>query len=52
MKLLFYHPDQNALRVYDTDYQTWEDMVPVLQSKRFTSLVLLISYGWELVGEI
>lgn len=56
MKLLFYHEEQDALRVYDTEWECWEDMISIyvdqMHMGRATSLARLISYGWELVGEI
>lgn len=56
MELLFYNEEQDALRVYDTELECWDDMKDIYSGsnfkKRYTSISMLISWGWELVGEI
>ena len=56
MKLLFYHEGQDCLRVFDCQYECWEDMKHIFSGPRFkdriTSICFLMSWGWELVGEL
>lgn len=56
MKLLFYSEEQDALRVYDTEWECWEDMKNLYSGINFkyrrTSLTILIGWGWELIGEL
>lgn len=56
MKLLFYNEDQDNLRVFDCEYECWEDMKNVFAGPRFkertTSLTFIMSWGWSLVGEL
>lgn len=56
MKLLFYSAEQDVLRVYDTECECWEDMKDIFVGpkfkNRFTSLTLLIGWGWTLIGEL
>lgn len=51
--LVMYHAEQNMLRLYLTYPGCWSDMISAWESKReHTPLVLLMEYGWELVGEL
>ena len=56
MKLLFYNEEQDSMRVYCTEWECWEDMKDVYSGPNYknrrTSLVMLISWGWVLIGEI
>jgi hypothetical protein len=54
--LVMFHAEQNALRFFDCDWECWEDMkniyVGKVYTKRHTSITLLMSWGWEVIGEL
>lgn len=56
MKLLFFNEEQDSFRVYDCEYECWEDMKDIFVGERFkdrkTSLSFIVSWGWTLVGEL
>jgi hypothetical protein len=54
MLILFYNKEQDSLRIYDTEYECWEDMKPTLINffVTNTSLTELTSWGWEFIGEL
>ena len=56
MSLVMYHEEQDALRIYLCKHECWEDMLDIYidlnAHDKSTSLTMLISYGWELVGEL
>lgn len=54
MILVCYHPEQNALRLYDCapDRECWVDMALIFPPNRKASLAMLIDWGWEVIGEL
>lgn len=51
MILVMYHPEQDAWRFYSCDFECWEDMIYFPPLRRKTALSLLMSWGWEVIGE-
>ena len=55
MELVMYNEEQDALRIYCCDSQCWLDMKHIYVGKLYgqvTSLAWLMSFGWEVVGEL
>jgi len=54
--LVMYNEEQNEIRTYDCSLACWEDMKDIYVGanfkNRYTSIATLISWGWELVGEL
>jgi hypothetical protein len=54
--LVMYNEQQDQIRLYDCSWGCWVDMKDIYVGKKFnerhTSLSMLISWGWELVGEL
>jgi hypothetical protein len=54
--LVMYNEDQDVIRLYDCFWECWVDMKDIYVGEKFkdriTSLTQLISWGWNLVGEL
>jgi hypothetical protein len=54
MILVMYNAEQDAIRLYLCEYECWNDMLDIYVSYEVSSISLhkLISWGWELVGDL
>lgn len=54
MILVFYHEEQDVMRLYSTcpTYECWTDMEDLGYPRRLTSLTKLIGWGYVLIGEL